>query len=78
MRIVAEIGKPIPRVAKGLGINGTTLATWVSRARAAGRAGPAGEEDELARPRRESARLERDNKDWSWSVMSSNVAWSCG
>lgn len=46
-----------------LGINETTLATWVSTARVAGRAGPAGESDELARLRRESVQLKRDNKE---------------
>jgi transposase-like protein len=34
-RIVAEIGKPLAHVVKDLGINETTLASWVSRARRA-------------------------------------------
>jgi transposase len=36
VRIVAETGKPIAQVAQDLGINETTLASWVSRARRAG------------------------------------------
>ncbi|MFD5476291.1 transposase [Streptomyces hawaiiensis] len=39
-RIVAETGKPIAQAAQDLGINETTLASWVSRARRA--AGPRG------------------------------------
>lgn len=35
VRIVAETGKPIAQVAEDLGINETTLASWVSRARRA-------------------------------------------
>ncbi|MEU0969246.1 transposase [Streptomyces sp. NPDC005917] len=38
VRIVTETGKPVAEVARDLGINETTLASWVSRAR---RAGPA-------------------------------------
>lgn len=63
MRIVTETGKPIVLVAKDLGINGTTLAGWVSRARRAEGAGPVGESEELARLRRENARLKKDNKE---------------
>ncbi|WP_246144640.1 transposase [Actinacidiphila oryziradicis] len=36
VRIVAETGKSIALVAKDLGINDTTPASWVSRARRAG------------------------------------------
>ncbi|QIY53531.1 transposase [Streptomyces sp. RPA4-5] len=71
---MTETGKPIPQVAKDLGINETTLATWVSRARAAGRAGPTGESDELARLRREKAQLKRDNKEL---VMERDVLKRC-
>lgn len=62
VRIVAETGKTLGEVARDLGINETTLATWVSRARQAGGAGP-GESEELARLRRENAQLKRDNKE---------------
>ncbi|MER8160847.1 transposase [Streptomyces sp. NPDC094472] len=55
VRIVTETGKPIAQVAEDLGINETTLASWVSRARRAGGAGPVGESEELARLRRENA-----------------------
>ncbi|HEY8984257.1 MAG TPA: transposase [Streptomyces sp.] len=74
VRIVAEAGKPIPQVAKDLGINETTLATWVSRARVAGKAGPTGESEELARLRRENAQLKRDNKEL---VMERDVLKRC-
>jgi transposase len=62
VRIVTETGKPIAQVAKDLGINETTLASWVSRARRTGGAG-AGESEELARLRRENAQLKKDNKE---------------
>ncbi|MGW7605246.1 transposase [Streptomyces antimycoticus] len=55
MRIVTETGKPIAQVAQDLGINETTLASWVSRARRASGATAAGESEELARLRRENA-----------------------
>ncbi|MEV0495813.1 transposase [Streptomyces atratus] len=35
VRIVTETEKPVPEVAQDLGINETTLASWVSRASAA-------------------------------------------
>ncbi|MEU3282519.1 transposase [Streptomyces antibioticus] len=66
VRIVAETGKPVAQVAQDLGINETTLASWVSRARRAGGAGgvtATGESEELARLRRENAQLKRDNKE---------------
>ncbi|MFC5958861.1 transposase [Streptomyces pratens] len=66
VRIVTETGKSVPEVVKDLGINGTTLASWVSRARRTGSA-PAGTSDELERLRlrlrRENAQLKRDNKE---------------
>ncbi|MEV0535870.1 transposase [Kitasatospora sp. NPDC050463] len=57
VRIVAETGRPAAEVARELGINETTLATWVSRARKAGGDGTLGESerDELARLRRQAA-----------------------
>lgn len=58
VRIVTETGKTIVEVAEDLGINETTLASWVSRARQAGTA-PAGGSDELERPRRENAATSR-------------------
>ncbi|WP_329074350.1 transposase [Streptomyces niveus] len=39
VRIVTETGKSVGEVAEDLGINETTLASWVSRARRAGRVG---------------------------------------
>jgi transposase len=63
VRIVAETGKPIAQVAKDLGINETTLASWVSRARRAGGAGAVGESEELVRLRRENAQLKKDNNE---------------
>jgi len=62
VRIVTETGKTLAEVARDLGINETTLATWVSRARQAGTAG-AGESEELARLRRENLQLKRDVKE---------------
>ncbi|MFI6449903.1 transposase [Kitasatospora sp. NPDC050543] len=62
VRIVAETGKTLAEVARDLGINETTLATWVSRARQAAGTG-SGESEELARLRRENTQLKRDNKE---------------
>jgi transposase len=57
VRIVAETGRPAAEVARELGINETTLATWVSRARRAGGDGTLGasEREELARLRRQDS-----------------------
>jgi len=57
VRIVAETGRPIGQVAKDLGINETTLSTWVSRAKKAGGDGTLSmpEREELARLRRQEA-----------------------
>jgi transposase len=57
VRIVAETGRPIAQVAKDLGINETTLSTWVSRAKKAGGDGTLSvpEREELARLRRQDA-----------------------
>lgn len=65
VRIVAETGRPIAQVAKDLGINEKTLASWVSRARRAGGDGTVSvsERDELARLRQENALLRKDNKE---------------
>ncbi|MEU9408880.1 transposase [Streptomyces sp. NPDC048281] len=62
VRIVTETGKTIAEVAEDLGINETTLASWVSRARRTGVA-PAGGSDEPERLRPENAQLKRDNKE---------------
>ncbi|MBY8889442.1 transposase [Streptomyces sp. PTM05] len=62
VRIVTETGKTIAEVAEDLGINETTLASWVSSPRRAG-AVPAVGSDELERLRRENAQLKRDNKE---------------
>ncbi|MDH6130269.1 transposase [Kitasatospora sp. GP82] len=55
--IVAETGKTLAEVARAPGINETTLATWVSRARKAGGDGTLGESEreEPARLRRQAA-----------------------
>ncbi|WP_406416417.1 transposase [Streptomyces sp. NBC_00873] len=57
VRIVSETGRPIAQVAKDLGINETTLSTWVSRAKKAGGDGTLSvpEREELARLRRQDA-----------------------
>ena len=61
VRIVTESGRPAAAVARDLGINETTLATWVSRARRSGGDGTlAGtEREELLHLRRRSAELNR-------------------
>ncbi|MBH1939109.1 transposase [Streptomyces sp. AV19] len=80
VRIVAETGRPLAEVARDLGINETTLASWVSRARRAGADGVAagrprsGEREELERLRRENAQLRRDNKEL---VMERDVLKRC-
>ena len=63
VRIVIETGKPVAQVAKDLGINETTPASWTSRARRSGGAVAVGENEELARLRRENAQLKRDVKE---------------
>ncbi|MEV0469641.1 transposase [Streptomyces sp. NBC_00988] len=73
VRIVTETGKTIAEVADDLGINETTLASWVSRARRTWTA-PAGGSDELERLRRENAQLKRDNKEL---VMERDVLKRC-
>lgn len=57
VRIVVETGRSAAEVARELGINETTLATWVSRARKVGGDGTLGasEREELARLRRQEA-----------------------
>jgi transposase len=65
VRIVTETGKPIAEVAADLGINETTLASWVSRAKRAGGGRGESEAEELARLRRENTQLKKDNKDLS-------------
>ncbi|MFI5999358.1 transposase [Streptomyces sp. NPDC051366] len=77
VRIVTETGKSIPEVAEGLGINETTLASWVSRARRAGTA-PTGASDELNGCGGRMSSSGGTTRNWRWSVKSSNAAWSCG
>ncbi|QCX82672.1 Transposase (plasmid) [Streptomyces sp. YIM 121038] len=63
VRIVREAGKPIARVAGGLGVSEGTLATWISRKEETSRAGLApSERAELQRLRGENheLRMERD------------------
>ncbi|MFE7245160.1 transposase [Streptomyces sp. NPDC057580] len=61
VRIVSETGRPVAQVAKDLGINETTLSTWVSRAKKAGGDGTLSvpEREELARLRRQDAEKNR-------------------
>jgi transposase len=63
VRIVAETGKPIAQVAQDLGINETTLASWVSQARRVGGVTATGESEELARLWRENSQLKKDTKE---------------
>lgn len=57
VRIVTETGKSAAEVARDLGVNETTLASWVSRARKAAGDGTLGESEreELLRLRREDS-----------------------
>ncbi|MEU0216121.1 transposase [Streptomyces sp. NPDC006265] len=77
VRIVAETGKTIAEVAEDLGINETTLGSWVSPARRAGTA-PAGGSDDWSVCGGRSPSSSGRTTNWSWIVMSSNAAWSCG
>lgn len=70
---MTETGKSVVEVARGLGINETALASWVSRAHWTGTA-PAGESDEMERLRRENAKPKRDNKEL---VMERDVLRRC-
>ncbi|MDJ0386379.1 transposase [Streptomyces sp. G-G2] len=65
VRIVAETGRPLAQVAKELGINDTTLASWVSRARKAGGDGTLSvpEREELARLRQQNTLLKKETKE---------------
>ncbi|GAB2924868.1 transposase [Streptomyces heilongjiangensis] len=74
VRIVAETGVPIAQVAQELGMNETTLASWVSWARRTGGVSATGESEELARLRRENAQLRKDNKE---QAMERNVLKRC-
>ncbi|MFF7234455.1 transposase [Streptomyces sioyaensis] len=64
VRIVTETGKPAAEVARDLGVNETTLATWVSRARKAGGDGTLGdsEREELLRLRRKDSEKSKQIK----------------
>lgn len=62
VRIVMETGKPVPEVAKDLGINETTLASWVSRAKRVGKATPEDKDALIARLTAENAAL-KENKE---------------
>ena len=76
VRIVQETGKSAAEVARELGINGTTPATWVSRERAArGRPQPVGWTNPMPRSWRGCGGR---TPSCGWSVMSWGVAWSCG
>lgn len=74
VRIVTETGNPIGEVADDLGINETTLASWVSRGKRAEKGKPAEVDAEMARLRRENAQLKKDNKEL---VMERDVLKRC-
>ncbi|MFG2395171.1 transposase [Streptomyces lavendulae] len=66
VRIVTETGKPLAQVARELGINETTLASWVSRARRNGAAAGGRREsvqEKLERLRRRNTELTKENKE---------------
>ncbi|MGW1094016.1 transposase [Streptomyces sp. NPDC002596] len=63
VRIVTETGKSVPEVAEDLGINETTLASWVSRAKRAGRATVEDRGALIARLTAENAASKRENKE---------------
>jgi transposase len=63
VRIVPETGKPVLEVAKDLGINETTLASWVSRAKRAKKATPEDQDALIARLTAENAALKKENKE---------------
>jgi transposase len=54
VRIVTETGKQVPEVAKWLGINETTPASWASRAKRAEKAAPEKKDALIARLSEES------------------------
>jgi transposase len=64
VRIVTETGKSAAEVARDLGINETTLASWVSRARKVGGDGTLGESEreELLRLRRQDSEKSKQIK----------------
>ncbi|MDX3587675.1 transposase [Streptomyces europaeiscabiei] len=62
VRIVTETGKPVPEVAEDLGINETTPASWVSRAKRAGKATAEDRDALIARLTAENAALKKENK----------------
>lgn len=63
VRIVTETGKPVPEVAEDLGINETTLASWVSRAKRAEKSTPEDQDALIARLTAENAALKKENKE---------------
>ena len=63
VRIVAETGKPVPEVAEDLGINETTLASWVSQAKRAEKATPEDKDALIAQLTAENAALKKENKE---------------
>lgn len=60
---VMETGKPAPEVAKDQGINETTLASWVSRAKRAEKTTPEDKDALIARLTAEKAALKKWNKE---------------
>ncbi|WP_329433295.1 transposase [Streptomyces sp. NBC_01280] len=60
---MTESGKPVPEVAKDLGINETTLASSVSRAKRAGKHTSEDRNELIARLTAENAALAKENKE---------------
>lgn len=73
VRIITETGKTVAEVAKDLGINESTLASRVSRARRAGSV-PGGGNEELDRHGGKTPSSSGITRNSRWSLMSSNDA----
>ncbi|MFE9924856.1 transposase [Streptomyces sp. NPDC005774] len=63
VRIVTETGKPVAQVVQDLGVNETTPASGVSRARRAGRTAPEDKDALIARLLEGNKQLKKDVKE---------------